>query len=435
METIDLDEMGAIDKKLSIIIPVYNTEKYLARCIDSLLCQPISSYEIILIDDGSTDGSNTICDKYAMNSPNVVVIHKSNEGVVASRAAGVLASHGEYIAFVDSDDWIDEDYFSEFMSLLDNRSEVDICVSGSLREYPNGTRDRIGGWGHSRIMDQEDAVRKMCAFELFRWEIWGKVYRRHLFDGIMVDKRVRCHEDLDWNWVLFSKARFIFYSCKRDYHYWFYTSSNSQALPMTVRNSNLVFDRILKNMWPKDKEVRKNICRVYISSIIGEIREMFFEESESYEQIIRDRQKTIQYLMKPYDSEEFQNSKNLFFSGDYEECKRVHKLIFDSIQSELKNASRYSMLYVYGTGAIAKYVTKILKKGGSSPFAYVVSDDQRNYGDFMGTCVLKVSDVAVKNECNAFVLAVSDKNIKIVQDRLISFGHRTIYSFLTNPVF
>ena len=107
---------------LSIIVPVYNVEKYLRKCVDSLLIQNLSpeEYEIILVDDGSTDQGGTICDEYATNHPNVMVIHQQNGGLSAARNNGIDAAKGKYIQFVDSDDYLDPDVLKALVEKMEN---------------------------------------------------------------------------------------------------------------------------------------------------------------------------------------------------------------------------------------------------------------------------------------------------------------------------
>lgn len=101
--------------KLSVIVPVYNTERYLRECIDSILAQTFTDFELILVDDGSTDGSGSICDEYADKDPRIQVIHQENVGATAARRKGVNQACGEYIAFVDSDDWISQNMYQDMM--------------------------------------------------------------------------------------------------------------------------------------------------------------------------------------------------------------------------------------------------------------------------------------------------------------------------------
>ena len=102
--------------KLSVIVPIYNTEKYLGKCIDSILAQTFADFELVLVNDGSSDGSGAVCDAYCLKDDRVRVIHQSNGGVTVARKRGVEAAVGEYISFIDSDDWIEVNMFLEMMT-------------------------------------------------------------------------------------------------------------------------------------------------------------------------------------------------------------------------------------------------------------------------------------------------------------------------------
>ena len=119
--------------KISIIIPVYNVEDYLSMCIESVIAQTYKDWELILVDDGSPDNSGSICDEYASRDPRIRVIHKKNAGVSAARNTGIEAANGEWISFIDSDDWVDTDYLEKFE--LD-KDDADLIIQG-LEYYDN----------------------------------------------------------------------------------------------------------------------------------------------------------------------------------------------------------------------------------------------------------------------------------------------------------
>ncbi|WP_330623213.1 glycosyltransferase family 2 protein [Kineothrix sp. MSJ-39] len=119
---------------ISIIVPVYNVEKYLARCIDSILKQSYSNLEIILIDDGSTDTSGTICDQYTMKDQRIRVVHKKNEGLGYARNSGIELANGKYITFIDSDDYIGEKHIEKMYNLIIN-TNTDTCLAGHTKVY------------------------------------------------------------------------------------------------------------------------------------------------------------------------------------------------------------------------------------------------------------------------------------------------------------
>ena len=117
---------------ISIIVPVYNVEKYLHRCIDSILAQSFTDFELLLVNDGSKDKSGEICDEYAAKDSRVRVFHKENGCVTSARKLGFDSSVGEYVLFVDSDDYIDKDGIASLVSLSDD--DVDIIIGDSLKD-------------------------------------------------------------------------------------------------------------------------------------------------------------------------------------------------------------------------------------------------------------------------------------------------------------
>ena len=115
------------EKRVSVIVPVFNNKDYLICCVNSLLGQTYKSIEIILVDDGSTDGSGKLCDELEVGHTNITVIHQKNGGQQAARKAGVLKSTGEYISFVDADDWVAEDMYTSLINMME---DSDLITSG-----------------------------------------------------------------------------------------------------------------------------------------------------------------------------------------------------------------------------------------------------------------------------------------------------------------
>ena len=122
--------------KISVIVPVYNVEKYLRKCIESILNQTFREFELILVDDGSTDSSGKICDEYALKDSRIKVIHKENGGASSARNAGLDVAKGEYIGFVDSDDWIEMDMYGELYRLIkENNTDISVCGINNIKRY------------------------------------------------------------------------------------------------------------------------------------------------------------------------------------------------------------------------------------------------------------------------------------------------------------
>lgn len=163
---------------VSIIIPVYNVEKYLKRCILSILKQSYSNWELILVDDGSVDSSNLICDNYAKSNNKLRVFHKKNGGVSSARNIGLNYAQGQWITFIDSDDWVDSDYLCRLVSCI--QDDVDLIVSGYESEC--GTDCNVSA-DYSKLISGKTACYTVP---------WGKLYRA----SIIADNRIRFLEEM-----------------------------------------------------------------------------------------------------------------------------------------------------------------------------------------------------------------------------------------------
>lgn len=175
---------------ISVIVPVYNVERYIRKCIDSILNQTYTNLEIILVDDGSTDGSGKICDEYEKSDSRIVVIHKKNAGLSAARNSGLEIAQGEYIGFVDSDDWIEPTMFSalyEGFEITTCSSDKVLLTNGMLYEYYEESQhealSRPESWErkHPKIIRASDFGEAMLS-ESSNHYVWSKLYRREVFD-------------------------------------------------------------------------------------------------------------------------------------------------------------------------------------------------------------------------------------------------------------
>ncbi len=161
--------------KVSIIIPVYNGEAYLCQCLDSVINQTLREIEIIIIDDGSTDSAGSICDKYAEKDERIKVIHKENEGSGIARNLAIKLAQGEYIGFVDSDDWIDLNYYEKLYNAA-NSNNADISIGG-IKRFRGG---KIDEW----IFIKKTGVIKEFKNQIIKFKYfdgaWDKIYRRNI---------------------------------------------------------------------------------------------------------------------------------------------------------------------------------------------------------------------------------------------------------------
>lgn len=148
--------------KISIIVPVFNTGNYLHKCLKSILSQKLTNFELILIDDGSSDNSGEICDEYAKNDNRIKVIHKKNEGVSIARNTGLSIAEGEYIGFIDSDDWIDEDmYFELYKSAKGKKSDIVMCDTITKYDDKSDEQDTITQLSEDTLLCKNELYPKL----------------------------------------------------------------------------------------------------------------------------------------------------------------------------------------------------------------------------------------------------------------------------------
>jgi len=167
---------------LSVIIPVYNVESYLTRCVDSILRQTYGNLEVILVNDGSRDGSGAICDEFAARDHRVRVIHKENGGLSSARNAGLEAAHGEYITFVDSDDWIVEDAYEHLLSLLEEY-DVKLVCGGNVDVFSKTGTQKLGVCPKKKeIISAEEMVGRMFMIDGCDSSVCDKVFHRSLLE-------------------------------------------------------------------------------------------------------------------------------------------------------------------------------------------------------------------------------------------------------------
>ena len=204
-------------KKISIIVPIYNIEKYLPRCLDSILAQTYKNLEVILVDDGSVDNSGMIADKYARNDQRIIVIHQVNKGVSAARNAGLDLATGDYIGFVDGDDYIEPDMYEILMRIIDEQ-QVDIAHCGYQMVYPS----RIDYYYNTREkqkMNREEGVFELLKGRKIEPGLWNKLYKAELFKEIRLPIGIAETEDLLCNFELFCLAESSFFYDVSKYHY------------------------------------------------------------------------------------------------------------------------------------------------------------------------------------------------------------------------
>jgi glycosyltransferase involved in cell wall biosynthesis len=168
---------------VSVIVPVYNVEKYVSRCVDSLLKQSYLNVEIVLVDDGSTDNSGLICDEYAKKDKRVKVIHRNNGGLSAARNVGIKKSLGEYLAFVDGDDYVSNDFVSFLMKLL-TQNGGDVAQCGHFIQYSEKRKVEKNSNHETIVLNRVQAIESLCYNGEYDVTAWNKLYKRSVFNNV-----------------------------------------------------------------------------------------------------------------------------------------------------------------------------------------------------------------------------------------------------------
>lgn len=182
---------------ISVIVPVYNVEEYLSRSVNSIVNQTYSSLEIILVDDGSPDQCPAMCDELARKDPRIRVLHKANGGVSSARNAGLRIAEGEWISFVDADDWIHPQFFEILVSEGEKRL-ASVISAGHVRTAKQSACDKILS---DQLMTANIPPDGIGSWEN-RFYVWGKLYRRDVLSGFYFDESLSYGEDVCFNFMI-----------------------------------------------------------------------------------------------------------------------------------------------------------------------------------------------------------------------------------------
>lgn len=211
---------------ISVIVPIYKVEPYLKKCVDSILTQTYKNLEIILVDDGSPDNCGAICDEYAAKDSRIRVIHKPNGGLSDARNAGMKIMTGQYVAFVDSDDWIEPNMYSSLLGLI-TRFEADMAFGGVADDLEtDGNVTTVRTSDYSATLFAEDKISAMRRYFHGSWAAWDKLYKAELFEGIVYPVG-EINEDEAIVLHLLNRCERVCYTNEIFYHYMRRIGSNS----------------------------------------------------------------------------------------------------------------------------------------------------------------------------------------------------------------
>ena len=209
---------------LTVIVPCYNVEKYVDKCISSIVNQAYTHLEILLIDDGSLDRTGMICDAWQERDSRISVIHKQNEGLAYARKTGIEHTTAEYVAFVDADDWIDLNMYADLMEAL-LTTDSDIAQCSVCEVYEDGRMNYLGNKQKNDSVEQIGRIDGVLLILKDDWHSWmgTKIYKKYLFEGIEFPKGRGFGEDYISHYLFHKVTQSVFVHR----HYYFYLQRNS----------------------------------------------------------------------------------------------------------------------------------------------------------------------------------------------------------------
>lgn len=264
--------------RFSVIVPIYNVENFLHQCIDSILNQTYQNFELILVDDGSVDNCGRICDEYNSKSKKIFVIHKENGGLVSARKAGVFAAKGEYVAYVDGDDWVDSNWLLSVNKVIENYQPD--MVEFNVYKNTDGRNSLIKTSNFRGYFDRKDIENKIVPIMLFDNEnrfytfgvlpaVWSKIIKREILkNNLCKDYRITFGEDVacTYNCILECNS---FYGINDSLYYY---RQNRQSMTKAYDEDRadklkVLFDYLEKKLIPCNDIIRNQYSRYVLFCI------------------------------------------------------------------------------------------------------------------------------------------------------------------------
>ena len=324
---------------LSIIIPMYNCEKYIKRCIESVVKQEGISLEIILIDDGSNDNTIEICEKIMSNRNNIdiVIIKQQNHGVSYSRNKGISKAKGKYIMFLDSDDYLEENSLKNIKDLLNEEIDV-LRYSYKIIEKDKIKKEVFKNKTFDLLKEKEQFFNNFFS-NTNQNMVWGQIIRRNLLKKIKFNEKIIYGEDILFNYELYNSCRYIKYTDVILYNYVVNNSNITHNYKYDVVKNKVynlieVYTYMIKNI--DLMELKKIVWNKFINEIIPQIMMLMFDSDTSKKQKIKEFEKISHF--------EILNDKYFFKE------KKVTKYMYAYNCIEKKDWNKlyfYSKLYVF----------------------------------------------------------------------------------------
>ena len=297
-------------EKISVIIPIYKVEKYLERCINSVVNQTYENLEIILVDDGSPDDCPRICDKWAEKDERIIVVHKENGGLSDARNAGMKVMTGDYVFFVDSDDWIHKDTI-RILKQYEEKHGVDIVECKA--QVTSGEVDEASLEADSvetKVYNTAEAMAALLRDYPLRQTVWNKLYRKDVVEGVLFEVG-KYHEDEFWTYQVIDRAEKILY-VDVELYYYFQRSDSIMGQAFSIKRLDAVEGRyrrlgMLQDKYPElVSEAKENL--VFLIMYLGQqavrsdkmVKDEFFTRGKNFLNRIAFTQEEIRQYAKTH---------------------------------------------------------------------------------------------------------------------------------------
>ncbi len=254
---------------ISVILPIYNVEAYLRRCIDSVIAQTYTNIEILLVDDGSPDGSPAICDEYAARDERIRVIHKENGGLSDARNAGIREARGRYVTVIDSDDYVTKDYVEVLYTAI-QKAGCAIAIGSHEAIYDNGTVfDK--STGEDTVLTPQETLRRILYDDGVDLSAWAKLYDKKLFDTVEYPVG-RLFEDAATTYLLIDRADAVAFISKPIYKYMIrgnsITGQSFSPRKMDLITSTEEMSTYVAEKYPAlEKPAKRRLLYAYLSTL------------------------------------------------------------------------------------------------------------------------------------------------------------------------
>lgn len=288
--------MQNMDSLISVIIPVYNVELYIKRCIESVISQTYKNLEIILIDDGSTDKSGKICDWYLKKDNRIKVVHQKNQGLSVARNTGLNMATGDWIAFLDSDDWIAIDMYEKLLFLAKS-NDADISSCNTINVDENGSELEKKDYSDDiKIFNQKEMIAGLLDQKYVRFEVWNKLWRKTLISNVRFVAGQVC-EDVHFDRILFLKANKMVY-IDHPYHFYLYKRPGNTNSSFKVQRFSIFdeFDSLIEDLNERQDIKSSEIVRC----IAVRFSLLFYEEAIVSKQSLSIKKQLLDYFKKYY---------------------------------------------------------------------------------------------------------------------------------------